>query len=642
VLQSSVVKDVSSSPADVSLTLSAPSSAGTGSAITYTATIKNQGPNQAQGIAFDATLADSLIVNHVNPSAGTCGAGSEVVCNLGNLASGASATVTFNITPTTSGAIESTATVSSVSYDPKSSNNQATANTVVTGGLFSAVPTLSSISPNIAQAGSAGFMLTLSGTGFNPSSTVNLNGTSLTTTYVSSTQLTADVPPSLVANYGWDKVSVTNPAPGGGSSAPVALTIYQVLDLLANDILFDPFTRQVYASLPSASPTLAGNSVVALDPASGKLGTPVLVGSEPNVMAETSDGEYLYIGLSGANSLARFNLTTQSLEGTYPLALSSNPVAATWLSVMPGSDTSLAIDTSINGAVGIFDILGSSGAFRSNVTGTYQGNFPTFASPTEFYTYDDTTTGAEFYRWNVTASGPTLIDGTTLNGFGGFSGSFKLANGIVYGGNGGIIDPLTTPPSQLATLSLLNGYGNGVEPDPATGLEFMVSQNSAGQFTYTLIRYNTTQYVAEDFLPLPIPNSLVVLQMFRWGQDGLVLLAYNNNFGISPSTAQVILLRGPFVLPSELTSNPAPSISAVSPSSIAVNSGNTTLAVTGTYFVPGAVGLWGGQPRSTTFIDTGHLNIAIPASDLTSVKTVQLTTQNPGSVASNSLSISIH
>ena len=397
--------------------------------------------------------------------------------------------------------------------------------------------------------------------------------------------------------------------------------------------------------MPSASTTLTGNSVVAVDPVSGNIGTPILVGSEPNVMAETADGTYLYIGLSGANSLARLNLITQSLETTYPLVQPpSTPVAATWLSAMPGTDNSLAIDVSNNGAVGIFDITGTTGTFRSNFTGTYEGNFPTFANATEFYTYDNETTGAEFYRWNVAASGPSLIDDTTLDGMGGFSGSFKLANGIVYGGNGGIINPTTTPPLQLATLSLLHGYGNGVEPDPATARNFMISQNSAGQFSYTLIRYNTTQYAPEAWLPLPTtPNGgELVFQIFRWGQDGLVLLAYDSNFGISPPTAQIVLLRGPLVLPAELTSQPTPSISSVSPASIAVNSSNTTLTVTGSNFMPGAVALWGRQPRTTTYVDGAHLSVAIPAGDLKSARTVNVTAQNPGSVSSNAVSLSIH
>ena len=89
----------------------------------------------------------------------------------------------------------------------------------MSGGLYSALPSLSSISPNLVRAGSSAFTLTVSGGGFNPSSTVNVNGTPLTTTYVSSSQLTADVTPALVANYGWAAVSVANPAPGGAISS---------------------------------------------------------------------------------------------------------------------------------------------------------------------------------------------------------------------------------------------------------------------------------------------------------------------------------------------------------------------------------------------------------------------------------------
>jgi hypothetical protein len=50
----------------------------------------------------------------------------------------------------------------------------------------------------------------------------------------------------------------------------------------------------------------------------------------------------------------------------------------------------------------------------------------------------------------------TLIDGTTLDGMGGFSGGFQLANGLIYGSGGGIANPSTTPSSQIATLSFDN------------------------------------------------------------------------------------------------------------------------------------------------------------------------------------------
>jgi hypothetical protein len=76
------------------------------------------------------------------------------------------------------------------------------------------------------------------------------------------------------------------------------------------------------------------------------VGTPISIGSQPTVMAETSDGKYLYIGLSGADSLAQFNLLTQSLTSTIPIVYNSSNTPALSLTAMPGSDTTLAIGIS--------------------------------------------------------------------------------------------------------------------------------------------------------------------------------------------------------------------------------------------------------------------------------------------------------
>ena len=77
-------------------------------------------------------------------------------------------------------------------------------------GTCPATPTLSSIAPNMAGAGGAGFTLTVNGTGFDPSSsTVQWNGSNLSTTFVSATQVTAAVPASLIASAGTASVTVT-------------------------------------------------------------------------------------------------------------------------------------------------------------------------------------------------------------------------------------------------------------------------------------------------------------------------------------------------------------------------------------------------------------------------------------------------
>src|SRR5437773_45552 len=99
----------------------------------------------------------------------------------------------------------------------------ATASTVL-----AAKPTITSISPTSTIAGSGQFTLTVNGTNFvstSPASTVNWNGSPLTTTFVSSTQLTALVPAANVATVGTASVTVVNPAPGGGTSNSVTFTI---------------------------------------------------------------------------------------------------------------------------------------------------------------------------------------------------------------------------------------------------------------------------------------------------------------------------------------------------------------------------------------------------------------------------------
>jgi photosystem II stability/assembly factor-like uncharacterized protein len=87
------------------------------------------------------------------------------------------------------------------------------------------VPTLTSISPNSATHGGASFTLTATGTGYVSGSKIQWNGTSLTTTFVSSTSLTAKVPAADIKNAGTATVKVFNPTPGGGASGGKTFTI---------------------------------------------------------------------------------------------------------------------------------------------------------------------------------------------------------------------------------------------------------------------------------------------------------------------------------------------------------------------------------------------------------------------------------
>ena len=371
IFQAPLVKDLSSSPADLSVSLTAPATATTGTAINWVATVNNLGPNAAQDATVALTLDSSLIINSITASQGSCGTGAAFSCDLGSVANGGSATVTVSATPTNAATLAGIGTVTSVSYDPILSNNQATTSTTVTGSEYGATPSIVSISPNLVQAGSAAFTLTVSGAGFNPNSTVNLGTTALTTSYVSPTQLTANVTAGEVANYGWEAVTVSNPMPGGGLSQIVPLTIYDLVGVTASGMLYDPWGQTLYVTVPG---TVAyGNTVAPVNPVTGAVGTPVVVGSEPTVMAETGDGNYLYISITGSYGLAQFNLLNRSLVTTITLGLTT----ATSMAAMPGTDSTLVM-TINNGydSFGIFDISGSNGTFRTNMSGYTRQEIP--------------------------------------------------------------------------------------------------------------------------------------------------------------------------------------------------------------------------------------------------------------------------
>ena len=85
------------------------------------------------------------------------------------------------------------------------------------------VPVLTSITPTSIDAGGPAFTLIIKGKNFVNGSTVNWDGSALTTTFVSPTQLTATVTASLIASPG--KASVTVVTPGGGTSAAKPFTI---------------------------------------------------------------------------------------------------------------------------------------------------------------------------------------------------------------------------------------------------------------------------------------------------------------------------------------------------------------------------------------------------------------------------------
>ena len=76
--------------------------------------------------------------------------------------------------------------------------------------------------------------ISVSGSGFISSSTVEFNGTGLATGFVSSSSVTATIPTANLVNGGLGAITVVNPTPGGGKSANAAFTIDNPVPMVAN------------------------------------------------------------------------------------------------------------------------------------------------------------------------------------------------------------------------------------------------------------------------------------------------------------------------------------------------------------------------------------------------------------------------
>ena len=114
---------------------------GPGETLVYTIVVTNNGPNDATGVQVDDALPTSLtfVTGDVDGNVSAVAeAGGDVVANIGNLAAGASATVTIETTVGNDAVatIDNTAIVSADQIDPDQANNDATVSSAMSLSLM--------------------------------------------------------------------------------------------------------------------------------------------------------------------------------------------------------------------------------------------------------------------------------------------------------------------------------------------------------------------------------------------------------------------------------------------------------------------------------------------------------------------------
>jgi hypothetical protein len=418
-----------------------------------------------------------------------------------------------------------------------------------------------------SQVGDASFTLTLTGSLFGPGAIACLGSPGqptacaqdLPTTFVDNNTATAQFPASSLAGVAELPVMIRNAQSGLSNALPYYVGINVYGDEAA-DVVSDPQLNLLYVSKPSTS---SGNAdtVMAFIPQQLTDGGAVWTyqfpaNSNPDRLAISPDGKYLYVGLDGAGLVQQLvlNGVTPPTAGN-TVSIGSDPASGPYyamdLQIFPFDFNTIAVARGIplvskpatvaQGGVAIYD-------------GTIQRpNIVTPASlpvPPLLDTIQWSVDGKTIYAANNENASGNLYElavspnGVTLASADDHPGLFTIPNpyihldpisGFIYGDDGLIVDPAT------ANVQPYNFLVNGVmTPDVATDAAYFVAHTPADP---NVLEYFVYQFDLNTTAPGPtldlytlqgIPQHVIRWNNFGDGTSGLAFTTQKFNCVYSP------------------------------------------------------------------------------------------------------------
>ncbi len=444
--------------------------------------------------------------------------------------------------------------------------------------LNNPVPQLNSVTPTVIPIGP--FTLSLTGAHFAPGATVFLGTTALTTTVISSTQLTA-TGTATDAEVGTVNITVQNPAPGANASSAISAQVKGI----------------VVQVTPATGVIRAGNQQVFNATVTGATNTAVswsvngIAGGNATVGTIVSNGNYLApTNIPTANTITVTATSTvdANASGNATITL-GNPVPVL-TSVMP---TEMVV-----GIPFMLTLTGSGFMNGSVVNFGSQQLTTTFVSSTQV-TASGTATASQIGNVQISVTNPNPGSAT----------SAAIAAQVVATSN---IVVTVTP--KAVTI----GAGN------TTQLLATVTGTTDTDVTWSVnnIPYgNTTVGGIDGDGDYTAPNNITTL--------GSVTVTATSVVDTTKSGSAIITLL-----------NPVPTLTAITPGTLAPGSFQLTLYGTG--FVSTSTATFGGQPMQVTYVtDTMITAIGSATAAQAGQVSVIVTNPVPGGGTSNGVSVTV-
>jgi hypothetical protein len=372
-------------------------------------------------------------------------------------------------------------------------------------------------------------------------------------TWISTTPSAATIDPDgtlLGKSIGTTNVSASL---GGLKSNVVTVTVsdVRILNLSTNDLAYDKVSGKLYASVPGIQ-----GRIVTIDPVTGTMGPSVTGGNEPNKLAISDNGQFLYVSLDNESSIRRFTLPALVPDltfsmGALPPSTPQEFICGKDIEVIPGNPRGVVVARAKHLGSGScnFNEPYEVAVFQDGVElpNKYTGQAGAVVHLVEFSDSADLLFGLGTFspgtivRLSVTPSGLSFMDFAWLSNWPGRD--FNHSNGLIYTASGDAIDPSNYRIVGSFTRDGNPGGGSTLRPDLSTRRMFFIN-GGINDSTATLYAFDMNTFSPIGSVDIPnlsnpaIPQFTRYTSLVRWGLTGLAFRTSSN---------EVVIIRSPLV-----------------------------------------------------------------------------------------------
>jgi hypothetical protein len=316
----------------------------------------------------------------------------------------------------------------------------------------------------------------------------------------------------------------------------------------AADVAYDSQNQMLYAIVLTGAPKYA-NSIVAINPTTGAVGSSLTLPGNPERLSITSDGSYAYVSLPALGTVQRVALPGLTMDISIPMGVDSNnqPLVAGRMAPAPAAPHTLAVAFKSKlgdaaGGVTLFDdAVARTNAISPLNSNEIENSIAWGNDSTTLYLlrYAYPPLLDNFDTVAVSSSGLSITSvdaNVTFNaGYQQYSDIF-YASGFIYTNDGTVFNVGTSTvagayrgQSTYTTLTLV--------PDATLGKTFVL-YHDASTSDLMLLSFNLSTFAFEGLANLGYDSTGPDVHLIRWGANGLAFVSNGSS---------VIILSGAFI-----------------------------------------------------------------------------------------------